>query len=264
MSPYSYRDYKAYLADIIDKSEGRGIKASIADAAGCQRSFISQVLNGHVHLTLDHAIGVAHFLRLSPSEVEFFYSMVGEARAATPTLKRFYKDRMRSLKKEGENLSQRLKTTSSDAGLSEYYSTWKFGAIHILCTIPEFQTVATISRKLKLQPVEVELYLNRMKSMGLVKNKGEVWKVTQAEIHLPKNHFMTFINHRNWRDKNLQEASERPDENVTYSAVYSMSRDDFEKLKELAIEFLNQSRSIVAPSKEEELVGFSLDCVLYQ
>jgi len=96
--------------------------------------------------------------------------------------------------------------------------------------------------------------------MNLIeKNKGK-WKTTDKNIHISKDHYMNHTNHRNWRDKNLELAIENPENSINYTATYSMSKKDFEQLKSLTFDFLEESRAIVAPSKEEELVSFSLDC----
>jgi len=263
MSLFLFTDYKKYLDEVIEKSPVRGAKAALADAAGCQRSFLSQVLNGSVHLTLDHAMGIAEYLHLTPKEVDYFYSLVGLARSGTPGLRAYYKSKMRESKQESNNLSKRLETVNSEAGVAEYYSSWKFAAVHILCGIPGFSTTSRIATKLNLSLFEVDYTLERLSFMKLIKKKSGQWTLTKKRIHLPRDHFMTFTNHRNWRTRTLDEAEKNPELGVTYSAVYSMGRDDFEKLKEMTIDFLKDSRDLVKESGKEELVSFSMDCVLY-
>src|SRR5687768_16152975 len=132
MSPFSFDDYKKYLAEFIRETGGRGSKSALADAAGCQRSFFSQALHGNVHLTLEHALGISKYLGLSAAETEYFYCLVGLARSASPALSKYYQDKMTRLKRKGQNLAERLDHTSSTLKLeniAEYYSTWKYAAI---------------------------------------------------------------------------------------------------------------------------------------
>lgn len=96
--------------------------------------------------------------------------------------------------------------------------------------------------------------------MGLIKKENSRWLTTDKNIHLPKKHFMNFTNHKNWRQKNIELAINNPENSINYTATYSMSKNDFEKLKEYIFEFLEKSRSLIATSEEEELVSFSLDC----
>lgn len=261
MNIFGYNDYKKYLHDLIEKSV-RGQKATLAEAAGCQRSFFSQVLTSSVHLTLEHAMGIAKYLRLTSQETDYFYYLIGHGRAGTPTLREFYWEKMNLLKQKNENLSERLKSqTFSSLELTEYYSHWKFAAIHIACTIPSMRTPQTLCKKLKLEISEVEQILKKLKSWGLIEDKRGEWVATTKTIHLPKSHFMTLVNHKNWRLKNLDQLETTLEAGLSYSAVYSLSREDLESLKEMTIQFLSQSRKMVESSKEEQLVSFTLDCV---
>ena len=263
MTPFDYSDYKAYLTESIEVDLGRGAKAKLADAAGCQRSFLSQVLNGPTHLTPEHGLGISLFLNHTEDEREYFLALLGKARSANRTLTDYYEKKMKQLKQKVANLTARLKTTRPEEDLAEYYSSWTYAAIHLLCTIPQFQSVAAISKKLKLNFHEVERRMKRLQHMKLVDLKEGHWVSTRHEIHLPKEHFMTQTNHKNWREKNLELSQLNPELHISYTAVYTMSQKDFGKLKELCFRFLEEGRDIVAPSKEEELVSFSLDCILH-
>lgn len=265
MSPFTYNDYKKYLAAVVKKSDTRGIKAILADAAGCQRSFFSQVLNGSVHLTLEHSLGIANYLRLNPLEIEYFYCLVASARSGSKTLSKFYVEKMELLKKKSDDLSQRMSVQNSQtdfAQIAEYYSSWKFAAVYVACTIPTLRTPASIAKKFHLDAAEVERIFAKMISWGLIEERGSQYHPCK-DLHLTRDHFMNMTNHRNWRLKNLELADNRPDRGINYSALYSLSLGDFEKLKEMTIEFLNASRSLVQESAEEELVSFNIDCVLF-
>lgn len=43
------------------------------------------------------------------------------------------------------------------------------------------------------------------------------------------------------------------------AAVHSLGRSDYEKLKEMVLGFLDQTRAVVRPSAEEELACMTLD-----
>lgn len=263
MSSFPYRDYKKYLLDVLKKSSVRGTKAALADAAGCQRSFLSQVIHGNVHLTLEHALGIARHLGMDSAETEYFYYLVASARSGSATLSGFYSEKMKSLKAKGEDLSRRLKHASLESispDLAEYYSAWKFAAVHIACTIPSLRTVSTLTKRLALEPAELEHILNKLKMWGLIEQKRNEWWATKKLIHLPKGHFMTATNHRNWRRKNIELMESRSEKGINYTAVYSVSKDDFERLKEMTVQFLNQTRALVEASPEQDLVSFCLDC----
>src|SRR5258707_1252594 len=56
MSPFDYKDYRLFLKALCRQPEAkRGFQAALAKAAGCQSSYLSQVLQGNVHVTKDSA-----------------------------------------------------------------------------------------------------------------------------------------------------------------------------------------------------------------
>lgn len=264
MSPYAYSDYRRYLVDIIKRSGARGTKSALAQAAGCQRSHFSQVLAGTVNLSLEHAIGLAQYLRLNPLETEFLYCLVALARAGNKELRHYYESRMRHLRwaSEATTKNEQPKSPLSDTHLvSEYYSSWKFAAIHIAVTIPEMQTLAHLTKRLGLDSREVELILEKLEAWGLIEKKVGGWQASRRNIHLPTDHFMAWSNHRGWRARALEVAEARPERGTNYTAVYSMSREDVERLREMVARFIAETRELVVASQEEELVCFTLDCV---
>ena len=143
----------------------------------------------------------------------------------------------------------------------EYYSSWRYAAIHIACTIPNLRTSSQIARRLGVEAVEVEAALRKLSSWGLVDSLRDEWVATQKTIHLPKDHFMTQVNHANWRSKNLEIVGKDLQRGLLYSAVYSLSREDADKLQEMISHFLSKSRDFVVASPEEELVSFTMDYV---
>ena len=133
MSPYAYRDYRKYLLDFVEHTDARGMKSQLASAARCQRSFLSQVLSGSVNMTLEHAIGMAKYIGLSPSETEYFYCLVGLARASLPEAKTYYGEKMNSLRWANEERKEKISSSSGHGEIiPEYYSNWKFAAVQEL------------------------------------------------------------------------------------------------------------------------------------
>jgi len=63
---FNHLDYKDFLKIQIEENhEAYGYKSRLAKAANCQKSFLSQVLNSHIHLTPEHAVGLCQFWKFS-------------------------------------------------------------------------------------------------------------------------------------------------------------------------------------------------------
>ena len=99
MSIYDFEEYKKYLnvkAFLMMQSE-RGIKSKLARHLNCQTGFISQVLNGMAHFSLEHAIKINDFVGHSEDEAHFFMLLVQLSKAGNHDLKLYYKSQMEKI-----------------------------------------------------------------------------------------------------------------------------------------------------------------------
>ena len=86
---FEQTDYKAYLLALIATypSKGRGIHRSMAEAIRCQVAYISHVLAGDYHFSIEQAEASARFFGLSRAESEFFVLLVSHNRSGTTELR---------------------------------------------------------------------------------------------------------------------------------------------------------------------------------
>jgi hypothetical protein len=131
--------------------------------------------------------------------------------------------------------------------------------VHVLLTIPDFQTANAIATRLNLPMTMIQSALEELARIGLAMKKGNFWHPTQNDIHLPKDSVLTSINLSNWRGRAILDSYKREAGAVHYTAIHSLSRSDCEKIKEMVLQFLDQTRAVVRPSKEEELACITLD-----
>ena len=77
-SIYEYSDYKSFVIDLIDKSEGkvRGRRRAIAKHIGCHVSHITLVLKGNGHFSLEQAESIARFFGLNEQETDFLFLLI--------------------------------------------------------------------------------------------------------------------------------------------------------------------------------------------
>lgn len=262
MSPFLHRDYKEFLkAQVQANRSQRGYRSLLAEAAGCQLSFLSQVLHSHVHLTPDHAAGLAKFWGLDADERDYFLELVHLARASSRTLKEIQTKRLEELRKKREDLAQRFKkeTALNLEHQAQYYASWHLSAIHVILTIPEFQTPEAIARRLALPRAAVQEALEKLARMELATRKGERWEAIPKDIHLARSSAFTSMNHMNWRNRAVLSSSRADPKSLHYTAVHSLSHEDFETLRDMILKFLDRVRDTVRPSPEEELACFAVD-----
>lgn len=265
MSPFSFVDYKAYLrAQIKEMSGVRALMGKLAEAAGCQRSYLSQVLGSAVQLTPDHAYGLAGFFELTESEIQYFLLMVDYERAASSRLRKRIEQQMKKLRGEHLDLSKRVDAKIVEHSDREvlYYANWLWSAIHIATSIPSLQTVAQLSQRLQIPGPLITEVLMQLQAQGYVRNQGDRWIDTGGEIHLSKKSPLIHLYHSSWRQRATVAAQSGKDDGTHYTTVSSLSGVDFVRLNEKLVEFIGETRDMIGTSNEEELACFT--CSLFR
>lgn len=263
---FDFIDFREFIL-FLSQEEGakRGFHSQLAEAAKCQRSYLSQVLKYKAGLTLDHAIGIGNHLHFDDAEMEYFLNLVNYDRAGTQELKTYYLNKIQSQQNSFLDLGKRFNVSLiEDAGHEQlYYSSWHWSAVHILTGVPGFQTVQKIATRLSL-PIDFTIYtLERLELMGLVKKDTDNnWFVTKGKIHLSKSSIMNTINHNNWRQRATLTSPSSELKSLNYTAVQSISRDDFEVIKKIILKAIDNTRNIVIESKQEEVACLNFDLFL--
>ena len=261
MSTFTYTDYKKYIRDKIELNEGeRGYQGKLAEAANCQKSYFSQVLKGDTNLSLDQAMGLVEFWNLNERETEYFLELVTLARSSYPPLIKVIKEKLRNLREKYENQTK-------SAGASEiivdnqwlYYSQWYWSAIHILVGVPGFQSVSAIAKGLSLDELLVEQALQILKQQGLVEQEKNRWIIRPGHRHLAAESHLNSMNHGNWRQRAVLDSQRPKSDSLHYTSVHSHSRKDWEVIKQVFLDGIAKSRSIIRPSANEEMSCLCID-----
>lgn len=259
---FEYSDYKQFIKDIIRLHEAeRGFQSRLATAAGCQRSYLSQVLNRKAHLMPDHVWGLATMLGLSVLERDQFMDLLTYAKAVSQQLKASMLSQLEARRQKQFNLEQRLNANAVDQNVlnSSYYATWIPSAVHVLLSVPRYQTPDAIAVRLKLDVSQVVGALSTLEGANLAFHDRGRWHQSKQSIHLPRDAVMTSSNHCNWRMKAMLDIQSSVHEGVHYTGIHSLSLSDETKIRGMIVEFLRQTRECIAPSPEEEVVCFNLD-----
>lgn len=260
----SFSDYKAYLNAYIasQPKRGYGLRSRMAEAAGCKVAYIAQVLRGNAQLSLEQAEGVNGLLGHSEGESDFFLLLVQYARAGTEKLRRRLRAQMKTLRDREANLKLRFRARSelSETEVVEFFSRWSISAVHIASTIPRLQTREALAKALDVEPSLVADALEFLIGKGLIKEKQGRLEPGPTKLFVGKDSPILKSHHANWRQKAVQALDrERVDENVHFTAVYSLSGADAARIRESLIREIEAVRKVVGPSPEEELHALTLD-----
>jgi len=255
----SYRDI---VRAQVDAQKGqRGYLTRLAAAIQCHPSFLSQVLHQSVHLTPDQAASMAEFWNLADDEARYFVDLVMFERSGHPALKRQMKSRLDELRHKRLSISARLKHEKSMSieAQAYYYSAWYIAAIHVLLSIPRLQTTTVLAQSLRLDLELVNKTLKRLNELNLAKQEQGLWKQTETRVHLPDSSELTSANHSHWRARGLLSVQERASTDVHYTAVFTLSKKDRDRVRKILVDAIEATRQVIGPSPEEEGAVITVD-----
>lgn len=262
---FDFNDYKAYLHAVIASKPkgGRGVRMTLAHSIGAPVSHISQVLGGSSHLSFEQAEGVNEFLGHTQEEAGFFLLLVQLARAGTPALKRRTEVQIQLVLDKRLILKERLgvKAKLSVEDQAVFYSSWIYGAVHVMLTIDQFQTREVIGRYLGISPKRVGEILEFLVSIGLAEQKENGrFGVGTARIHLGSDSPMISKFHTNWRMRAIRSLEEEnASQDLHYSSAITISDADRSRIKSLLVKYIEEIKAIIRDSKAEGVHCFSLD-----
>jgi uncharacterized protein (TIGR02147 family) len=258
-------DYKTYLNEWIESkpNEGRGERARLAKAIPCHAAYVSLVLSGDAHLSLEQASQVSRYLGHGEEEEDFFLMLVQSERAGNESLREYFTRKIRKARDARLLLSNRLEFTKplSIEDQANYYGSWYYSAIHLLVGIERFQTVQEIASCLRLSRAQTKAALDFLVKSGLVVSSGDNrFRPGPANLHLASDSPMVNRHHHNWRMQAVQAMERGRVDSLHYSSVVTLSREDFQAIREVLVKAIERVRAIVKPSADETLACYAIDC----
>ena len=260
---FEFHDYRAYLRDWIASQprKGRGIQGKLAQALGCQATFISQVLRGDVDFNQDHAYGVSEFIGHDAAEARYFLHLVLLARAGSPGQRKFLGAELERMAREQSDLKKQLRAreTLSDEEMQIYYSSWQYGAVRVALTIPALREPQPIAERLGIPVARVQEILNFLCATGLAERRPQGVFPTQLLTHLGKDSPLINQHHTNWRLKLLEGLDRRAPDDVHFSSVVSIGGRDVARIRNLLNKAVTDFSGLVKDSPEQELYSMGID-----
>ena len=262
MQVFSYNHYKLYLRECFPaQGEKRGLRRALAKDIGCGPGFISQVLNGDLHFSQEQAILATYFLKLTDEERDFFLIMVNRDRSGNEKLRTHYEAKMKSILRKREEIKTRisdLKVTPKVIA-NEYYSHWKYTAVHMAARISAYAKEDTIGSFLGLSESEVTQAVNLLIRGGFLTRKGSSLIATDRRIHLSKSSDHLERHHVNWRLDAVREVLQSPRKNLHYTSVMSISKEAHQQLNEMLLKFIEKSEPVIRDASDKQVSVLLLD-----
>lgn len=262
-SIYEYSDYKSFLNDYIISRpyRGRGLKAKIAKALRIHTAYVSQVLNNHPHFTLEQAEELTEFLGLTKNESHFFLLLIQKERSGSKRLEKYFLGQIEQFKEEQKKLKARLEVDDEIKAEDRqtYYSSWHYIAIHALLSVKEYQNKEVISQRLSLPLEKVNEVIEFLLEIGLIVKESDGYSFTSKDFHLTSDSPMISKHHTNWRLRSISSLDRKSDDDLHYSGVISVKKEDAMAIKNILIKSLQDVRDVIKDSSEQEVYCYTID-----
>lgn len=258
---FQYTSYVKFLAAELQANHHiRGYQSRMAEAAGCQRSYFSQILKEKIPITIEQAYGLAAYLELTPEETDYFLTLAQIQRAGTVALKKYFETQAERLRSASRSITKQMNSRQLPAEvMQEYYANWYWMAIHVLVAIPGFDSAKKIASHLNLTEDLVNRSLSKLVSWGVVVPNKKGWSVAAYDLHLSDASPLTQINHSNWRTRAKVDIDKQCDQSLHYTAVFALSKQDADAIRTEFLMRLVELRKQIQPSPSEEAYALTLD-----
>lgn len=259
---FEFDNYRDYLKHALPVSgPGRGSRSRLAEALGCQNGFVSLVLSGAAHFSLEHAAIISRFLRHEADEQDFFLLLVHRERAGSKELETYYLERIKQILEKRREIKARIKEKSSlsDKDRQTYYSSWHYTAVHMCLLVPGIRTKEKISHFLNVRTQTVSEILGFLVYVGLAVQKGDQFVSGPTRMHLPADSPLISKHHSNWRMRAIESLDHSSRQHLHYSSVMSLSHDAAEKIRSLLLQAIQECEPVIRDAKEETVFALAID-----
>ncbi len=239
----------------------RGARNRLADALNCQKGFISQVLSGRSHFSLEHGMRICRFLNLDPQEEEFFLLLLHLGRAGSKELEGFYERRLGEIREKRQEIKERIRSNSelSEAEQMTYYSSWHYAAVHMCLYLPQARTRAAITDLLGVSPQLLARVLDFLVSVGIARQEGDEFLSGPTRFHVSKDSPFVSRHHTNWRMRAIDSLDAPSKQDLHYSLVMSLSHEAAEQIREILLKGIQDIEPVLKAAEDKTIYALNID-----
>lgn len=272
VSIFEFDTYREYLRAHIQSlpKGGRGELSSIAKLLRVNTTWISQIMSGSQDFTVDQAHALSLYLGHRELEMDYFFLLIQMERAATSDLKTHLKKKLKNLKNESLKVANRMdhQKKLSETERAIFYSSWIYSAVHVFSSLSDSgsnneseggKTLEEIAARFDLsRPRAVEI-LHFLTSSGIVTEQSGRYSPGVQSTFLEQGSPHLLKHHSSWRVKAIQKSETLSEKEMMVTGQYSLSREDFMKLREKLAGFLKELSESLKDTNPEEIVCLNLD-----
>lgn len=264
MSIFRFSKISTFLHDYIRKlpKKGRGELSRIAVHLRVSTTLVSQIAAGDKHFTTEQASSVCSFLGLSGLEADYFNFLVQTERAGSPAAYKFWSAKLDEIRERSLKLANRVFTDRvlTEEERATFYSTPLYSAIRLFTSTGKGEvSLEELCERFEVPRARAGEIMNFLLRCGLCTEKNGRYGMGAQKTHLEQGSPHLLKHYSNWRIRAIQRSERLSAQELMYTAPVSLSRKDFESLREEMVQFIKRFLDRVHDSPAEELACFNLD-----
>lgn len=263
MQIFDYRDYKSYVVERIQNmpKRGRGEFRKISEKLGVTSTVVSQIFKGERNLTSDQGHQVAEYLGLNELETRYFLLLVQRDRAGTHKYKKYLSQEIAKIAKEGKTVKTRIVKFEeiSEELKGKFYSDWIYSATRIATSLSDVNTVDELSDYFSMSRERIARVVEFLLETGLCVEEGGRLQYGPQHTHLHEKSPFINTHRRNWRGKSMERINNPQEQDLFYSLIISLSKEDVLAIKEQLVEAISKAVKKASASEPEQLACLNID-----
>ncbi len=266
-SIYSHDDYRKYFSWWLTResqTKRRGGMSRVATHLNVNTSFLSQVVHGTKELSQEQALKLSEIMGLEWHERDYFINLVLEAKAGTHALKKYYRQKSESIRRDGEKVSSNVGTyyVLTDKELTRFYADPIYSQIRVMLSLPRYDSAQKIAHGLNLPLTKVQSVIDFLLDTGLCKHTADgKLTVGVARTHLADDSPLISSHHRNWRNKVMEFYNRMDHKDLAFTAPLTISKADFLALRKDILDLIKKISLVVNDSIDEEFAILNIDWI---
>ncbi|MEK6773601.1 MAG: TIGR02147 family protein [Bdellovibrionota bacterium] len=260
---FEFSDYRHYLNAWLKESKEKKLfnLTRLAKVAEVHPTFLSHILAGTKHLSLEQATLISDHIGHTKLEQDYFIIIINLDRAGNESLRKYWREKKSQLESQknklGERFDKHRQLTQDER--AEFYSSWIYVAVWVSTSIDGKQSLSQIVERFKITRERAEDILIFLTKAGLCLEKGGFYSLNELHVHVPNESLFVVKHHMNWRMKAIQKMDTRTADELFFTSPMSIAKNDFDLIREKITKMVKEIVEVAKKSSAEEVVCLNID-----
>lgn len=263
MTIFNFSDYRSFLKYYIKglPKSGRGQVNKIASFLGVNSTLVSQVLGARKNFTLEQGQILTEFLGLDSLAADYFLLLLQFEKAGTKKLKDYFKRKITQTLDSSLDIKNRVVVDRAltDQERAIFYSSWLYSAIRLYCSLDDGKTIDEVCERFSIERIKSLEILQFLVNAHLCTNEGGIYKLSSQKTHLEQGSLFLLRHYSNWRIKAIQRSENLGKKELMFTAPFSISFSDFEKIREEFLSIIQKLYATVGETTPQNIACVNID-----